>query len=153
MNPPQPNPPPHALPPLSPPPYDEENPLPTEENDPVVGFRQMIRDTNAAHRWDALNQQMAQSARYLFMQATSHYHFLRTLFGMGTTLFVFIRIAIERGAPQEILVSANKSLLAVYVYASFFYNQFRVTFAAFKDIVCVRESHRLLKCFLAKRRW
>jgi hypothetical protein len=88
MNPPQPNPPPHALPPLSPPPYDEENPLPTEENDPLVGFRQMIRDTNAAHRWDALNQQMAQSARYLFMQATSHYRFLRTLFGMGTTLCI-----------------------------------------------------------------
>jgi hypothetical protein len=110
------NQPPPPPPPLLPPPNDEENPLLAEEDDPVVGFCQLRRDTNAAHRWDELTQQLARLARDLFMQATHYFSLLCTLFGMGTSLYVFIEIARERGGiPQEIFTSATNSLVAVHM--------------------------------------
>jgi hypothetical protein len=133
MNPPQP-------PPA--PPHDEESLIPAEEDDPIVGFRQMRRDTSVAHRWDALNQRSAQLARYLFKQVTSYMRLLRSLFRLGTALFLLIHILRERGTPQAILLVAKKSFLAVYAYAAFCYSRFRVTFAALKEIICIRGSHR-----------
>ena len=76
------------------------------------------------------------------MQATSYFNMLRTFVGMGTTLYIFIQIMTERGIPQEMLASATNSFLAVYVFAGFFYNRFHIAFEAFKDIACIRESHR-----------
>lgn len=61
---------------------------------------------------------------------------------MGTTLYVCIQIARERGIPQEILTSATNSLVAVNVCADFVYNRFQVALEVFKDIVCIRDSHR-----------
>jgi hypothetical protein len=113
-----------------------------EEDDPIVGFRQMRRDTSVAHRWDALNQRSAQLARYLFKQVTSYMRLLRSLFRLGTALFLLIHIVRERGFPQAILVGAKKSFLAVYVYAAFCYTRFRVTSAALKEIVCIRGNYR-----------
>jgi hypothetical protein len=114
-----------------------------EEDDPVVGFRQSRRDTNAVHRWDALSQQLARLARNLFLQATSYFSLLRTLFRIGTTLYIFIQMATERGIPREFVVRARSCFVAVYMSACFVYtNGFKVFFQAFKDIVCIRASHR-----------
>jgi hypothetical protein len=50
----------------------------------------------------------------------------------------------ERGTPlpQAILVGVKKSVVAVYAYAVFCYSRFLVTFAALREIVCIRGSHR-----------